>query len=115
MSNEKLFAETLLQGAHSLEALIAEFGPGPGEDGEVNLATVDRANLHELEGSKVLPIPGVKRYLESGDALTDFAIDQMEIAMEKAYQIEHPFFIASHRQGKEGKNLAVSHFYLSRE
>jgi hypothetical protein len=111
---EQLFAQTLLQGAHSLEALRAEFGAGPGEDEEINLAAVDPATFDELRGSKVMPIPGVKLYLESGDDLTGQTCDLMEQAMETAYQVKPPFFITSMRGTKNGK-ITVDYFYLDKE
>ena len=116
MNDEKLFAETLLAGCHSLEALRAEFGALPGEDGELNLAEVDPSQLENHRGSKVRPIPGVKLYLQSGDDLTNQAINSMELAMEKAYQVQPPFFITTMRDGEEAKkSLQVRYFYLDRE
>lgn len=116
MTDEKLFAEALLAGCHSLAALRAEFAALPGNDGEINLAEVDPAEFENLRGSKVRPIPGVKRYLESGDVLTHQAVNSMELAMEKAYQVQPPFFITTMRDGAETKKtLQIRYFYLDKE
>ncbi len=116
MSDRNLFAEVLLAGAHSLEALRAEFGAGPGEDGEINLASVEPDAFDSLRGSKVMPIPGVKAYLATDDELTNESINLMEQAMEKAYHVQAPFFITSMRDGSEKKEtLRVKYFYLDRE
>lgn len=115
MTDEKLFIETLLAGAHSLDTLRAEFGASPGEDMEVNLAEATPADFGNLRGSKIRPIPGVRLYLDSGDELTDRAIDMMEEAMETAYQVKAPYYITSMREGEEGTDLRVLYFYLDQD
>lgn len=113
MFDLKLFATALLSG-RSLDAVIAEFGPGPGEDMPISLAGVSPDALEDLRGSKVLPTAGVCQYLATDDDLTDSIIDNMELALERDYGISAPFFITSHRLRSE-QGLKVDYFFLDRE
>lgn len=65
---------------------------------------------------KVLPTPAVQRYLDSGDTLTNHAIDMMELALERDYGVSAPWCVVSHRKGREADGtLAVDYFYLLQE
>ena len=69
-----------------------------------------------VNNSKVLPTPGVQAYLDSGDTLTDHAIDSMELALERDYRTVAPWYITSARKGREADgNLTVEYFYLGTE
>lgn len=113
MFDLKLFATALLSG-RSLDAVIAEFGPGPDEDMPISLTGVSSDALEDLRGSKVIPTPGVCRYLASDDDLTHDIIDNMEIALERDYCVPAPFYITSHRT-RDGGSLKVAYFYLDKE
>jgi hypothetical protein len=108
------FLHALLEGNHSIRALRAEFGDDqPG----IDLSALTAADLDELQGSKITPPEPIRRYLDSGDTLDDFTIDQMERAMEAAAAIAEPFYITSMRSGggKSGQPLAVNYFYLDKD
>ena len=113
MSEEKLFAETLLAGTHSPAALKAEFGAV--DDSAIDLSTIAPADLAAYQGRPVQPTSGIASYLASGDPLTDDAINSMELALEREYRIEAPYFITSKRVGTSSKDLKVIHFYLDIE
>ncbi len=69
-----------------------------------------------IQHCKVLPTPGVQAYLDSGDTLTNHAIDMMELALERDYGVSEPWTIVSIRNGREADDtLAVEYFYLIRE
>ena len=114
MNDLKLFAKALLAGTHSPEALMAEFGPGLGEDQPVDLTNATPEDLERLHGSKILPTRGVCSYLASDDVLTHSIIDQMERALENDYKLQHPWFITAFRKHKND-NLTVAYFYLEHE
>jgi len=109
----KLFAEALLSENHNIFAVLEEFS----EDHDpINLADLKGEELRPYEGTQLLPPDAIKRYLESGDTLTNHAIDQMELAMEKSAGIQSPAYITSFRNGTEKDgNLAVDYFYLDFE
>lgn len=68
------------------------------------------------DNTKVMPTPGIQRYLDSGDVLNQFTIDQMELALENAYQVTDPWYITSFSSGSEEEgNLALDYFYLCRK
>lgn len=115
MSEEELFIRALLNGSHSLKAIAAEFGPAAGEDQPVDLTGVPTDAYLALQGSKILPPPGVQAYLDSGDDLANKTIDLMELAIERAFSIHPPWYITSMRSGTEGSNLSVDYFYLETE
>ena len=106
----KIFATALLSGT-SPKALLAEFGPTPGEDLPIDPTGAD---FDSIRGSRILPTMGVCKYLASDDDLTDEIIDSMELSLERDYKIESPFFISSVRDRVEGK-LLVRYFYLDKE
>jgi len=66
--------------------------------------------------TKILPTPGIQKYLDSGDALTYHTIEMMELAMERDYQVEDPWFIiATVPFCKEGEAPVVEYFYLGKK
>lgn len=109
---ERIFAEALLAGRHSPEALRAEFGEI--FDKALDLARIPPEDLLSLRGNKVLPAPGVTEYLAGGDPITDEILDAAEIATERHYKLESPFFITSIRDG-EGDRRRARYFYLDVE
>jgi hypothetical protein len=97
-----------------LESLMGP--PAEIEDEEVDLSTKPQSQWSEFDGSKVAPTAAIRRYLATDDVLTNFAIDMMEEAIEKAYQVPAGWFITSMRDGfEEAGNLKVSYFYLMQE
>jgi len=109
-NNIRLFAEALLSGI-SLEALIADFRLEPEDDLPIDPTGAD---LESICGSRILPTIAICNYLATEDELSHETIDSMEIAMEKAYGIQAPFFITSMRGHFKGK-LMVEYFYLLNE
>ncbi len=107
------FAETLLAGQHSPKAIAAEFLTGP--DDPVDLTGKTPAELEDLRGSRVLLTPAIASYLASGDSLTTDTLDNAEIALEKHYGIQPPFYITSRRLGASGSTLEADCFFLDRE
>jgi len=66
--------------------------------------------------TRVTPPAPILRYLASGDTFTHHTIDMMEIAIEKFYGVESPWYITSMRDGTEEEgNLSVRHFSLYKE
>jgi hypothetical protein len=66
--------------------------------------------------TKILPTPGVQKYLDTGDTLTYHTIEMMERAMERDYQVEAPWYImATVPFCKEGDDPVVEDFRLGRE
>lgn len=106
----KTFAQALLAGT-PLGKLIAEFGALPEEDRAIDLSTVAPETFPSIIGSKVLPTPGVAKYLATDDILTNATINLIEQSMERDYAIPTGFAITSHRTGK-GKNFKLHYFYL---
>jgi hypothetical protein len=86
----------------------------PDQDLPICLASIPQDQW--IVNSKVIPNPAVQRYLESGDTLTNHAIDMMEIAIEKAFGVDEPWYVTSTRRGREQDgSLAVEYFYLGAE
>jgi len=84
--------------------------PDPHED----ITTTPRT-LWE-SGTKLTPPTPIYRYLEAGDTLTDFAIDQMERYIETWAGVESPWCVTSLRSGSEREGtLQVEYFYLLNE
>jgi hypothetical protein len=106
-NNIRLFAEALLSGM-PLDALIADSRLEPEDDLPIDPTGAD---LESICGSRILPTTAICNYLAIEDELTHATIDSMEIAMEKAYGIQAPFFITSMRGHFEGKPQ-VEYFYL---
>ena len=80
---------------------------------EIDLSKHTRAEWDDLDGSMLAPTAAIRLYLDTDDVLTNHAIDMMELAIERAHGIEEPWFVASHRTGKEElSTLAVDYFYL---
>jgi hypothetical protein len=100
-------AKTIFAGTHSIEALRAEFEMPDNEFADLSSVLPDQ--LAAFEGFKVLPTPAVCKYLATGDELSTETIDSMEIALERDYNIQAPWFITSVR-GPGGKSL--EYFYL---
>lgn len=97
-----------------LESLMGP--PAEIEDEEVDLSTKPQSQWSEFDGSKVAPTAAIRRYLATDDVLTTFAIDMMEEAIEKAYEVPAGWFITSMRDGsEEDGDLKVRYFHLMRE
>lgn len=112
-SEASQLADALLSGTHSTKAIAAEFSPEASI--AVDLTGKSPAELDDLRGSEVLLTPAIASYLASGDDLTHEILDHAELALEKHYAIEPPFFITSRRSGSEGKGLAAVSFFLDKE
>lgn len=79
-----------------------------------NLAILPKDQWQEF--MEIIPPPAIRRYLESGDVLSNHTIDMMEMAMEKAFGVEDPWYITSMRDGmEEDGDLSARYFYLGRE
>ena len=72
--------------------------------------------------TKIAPTPAIQKYLASGDVLTNFAIDQMEISMESAFGVTDPWFVNCERHGAQDEDaqeavgpLTVDCFRLLKE
>jgi hypothetical protein len=111
LPEENTFIKALIDGKHSIHALQAEFSS---DDPMINLAELSPESLAELHGSRITPPEPITRYLASGDEITDYTIDQMELAMETAAALKPPFYITSMRSG-EGTARTVDYFYLEKE
>lgn len=69
-------------------------------------------------GTKVVTPPTVQKYLDTGDKLTPHTIEMMELAIEKAYGVEAPWYITSvtsHFDAEKGESPKVEYFYLGSE
>ena len=114
IKKQKQFAAALFAGTHSPAAVLEEFCSAPETDQPIDLTGI--TDFARYLGYKVKPTPGVAAYLATEDALTDAAIDNMEIAIENAHGIRKPFFITSERKGTaEAKNLKLDYFYLAHD
>lgn len=69
------------------------------------------------ENTKLLPTPGIQRYLDSDDILTPHTIEMMELAMERDYGVKAPWYVTSVVPffDKETEAPVVEYFYLGRE
>lgn len=111
--DERLFAEALLSGRHTLEQLQAEFAELYDEARDLAGLTTDE--LRELDGVKVIPAPGVTEYLAAEeDGVSDAVLDAAEIATERHYGLAEPFYVTSFREGLPGRRR-VRYFYLGVE
>ena len=82
--------------------------------GPENIAAIPQDQWEDC--TQVIPPPAIQRYLKSGDTLTHTSIEMMDLAMEKAFGVEAPWFITCIRDGSEDDGtLAVNHFMLGRE
>lgn len=71
-----------------------------------------------MENTKVVTPPAVQKYLDTGDILTPHTIQMMELAIEKAYGVEAPWYITSavpYYNPEKGEHPVVEYFYLGRE
>ena len=71
-----------------------------------------------MENCKVVTPPAVQKYLDSGDILTPHTIEMMELAIEKAYGVEAPWYITSqvpYYDAENEESPTVEYFYLGRE
>jgi hypothetical protein len=65
---------------------------------------------------KVLPTPGIQRYLESGDPITEHTTNMMELSLERDYNVQRPWYITSvSRRHFPEKTVTLEYFYLTRE
>lgn len=109
------FAEILIAGTHSIQAIRDEFcvepdNPIPTPD----ISTLSETALRELDCAKIVAPDPIRRYLESGEILSDYIIDQLELAIATAANLKDPFYISSMRDGSEEEaNLEVRYFYLA--
>jgi hypothetical protein len=108
-ADQDLFARALLEGRHSIAALKAEFS----ETDEPAIDLTGRLDdLDDLQGSKVIPAPGVLAYLAGGDEITHAILDAAEEATEKHYQLPAGWFITSRRLEDP---LRLDYMYLEKE
>lgn len=71
-----------------------------------------------VDGTKVVTPPGVQKYLDTGDILSPHTIEMMELAIEKAYGVEAPWYITSvvpYYNSEKGEHPAVENFRLGKE
>jgi len=71
-----------------------------------------------MEDTKVVTPPAVQKYLDSGDILTPHTIEMMELAIEKAYGVEAPWYITAatpYYNAANGESPTVEYFRLGRE
>jgi hypothetical protein len=88
---------------------IIDQGYVPDLDLPLSLSNIPIEQWPDL--SKVIPTSGIQAYLASGDQLTNFTIDMMELAMERDYGVTMPWFIDCERTGREEDgNLKVDCF-----
>lgn len=107
-------ARTLLAGNHSPKAIAAEFRTG--DDTPVDISGFDAEQLEQFRGCRVKLTDHVARYLGSGDQYTKDTLDNAELALEKHYGLDDPWFITSRRTGDEASgSLQPVYFYLDRD
>jgi hypothetical protein len=71
-----------------------------------------------VDGTKVVTPPAVQKYLDTGDTLTPHTIEMMELAIEKAYGVEAPWYITSavpYYNPEKGETPVVEYFRLGSE
>lgn len=90
-------------------------GYEPFDDRPICLANVPQSEW--TNNTKILPTPGIQKYLDSGDTLTPHTIEMMELAMERDYAVEPPWYITSvvPFYDKETESPVVEYFYLGKE
>jgi len=84
------------------------------EDVPVDLTSIPKKNW--IDNSMILPTSAIQSYLDSGDTLTQHTIRMMELAMEKAFGIEDPWYVDCTREGsEENGTLKVLFFAIMRK
>lgn len=98
-----------------MRALLITLGLDPDQDFESQMS-IDISALPKERweiGTKVTPPAAILRYLASGDILTRHTVEMMEVAIERAYGVEAPWYIDStHSGSEEAEDLSVTGFFL---
>lgn len=71
-----------------------------------------------VNNTKVVTPPAVQKYLDTGDTLTPHMIEMMELAIERAYGVEAPWYITAttpYYNPEQGEAPEVEYFYLGKE
>lgn len=83
----------------AFNTLLADIGVGEPADEPVHVNAIPQDQW--IDAMKIHPTPAIQQYLDSGDTLTHHTLEMMELAIERAYDIQPPWCVDCARTGHE--------------